>query len=335
MATLFCQSDKDKAAPLPNESSQETLVALSAAAGLSGVTMHEWHASQDWSVARSYLHGTVAGAQSGPGGTLGEAKKPFVTSDLLQKLTILTLAWGVDMNVLLQNGTRTGVSQDAANSADGNGMEASDVPGDPQQHRGAVGSAAAASHAKFSVSMLDDILATLTLNVLGGLQLDTAAALPPDGDGSNVALIDGVTLHCVQLLAHHAVPLLAALCVVLTSEARHNSSHASKGGHITVAEAIDDVISSISRVCTSIKKVCTDLARSIRECRLVCSDVYAPTLGVAQRAKRILEMMSDEKQTAEAFQGIVTQQRGLLTAAATVLDRSASMCSACTRCIAQ
>ena len=61
------------------------------------------------------------------------------------------------------------------------------------------------------------------------------------------------------------------------------------------------------------------------------SHACAPALGVSQRSRRILEMMSDDKQTAEAFQGIVAHQKGLLASAADRLERWASMCGAVTR----
>lgn len=338
MGSLFLRSKANAkpmipdAAPLTVDSVEEQLLAVSEAAGVSGVAMNEWHACQDWSVARTYLHGTVDRASLSEA-TVGEAKKPFVPSLLLQNLTVSILAWGVDLHVLALNayGVKLGTAgSEGANSkcAKGDKQEKSDGQNDLEGSKASVN--VACQHAKQSVMIIGDLLATLALNVQGGLQFDASEAVQPEGDGSGVVLVDGVTLHSVQLLAQHEIPLLVALCVCFTAQFRHGIGSMKQGGN-TAAEA---AVAATSALSDSVKKVCTDLAKSVRECRLVCSHACAPALGVSQRTRRILEMMSDEKQTVEAFQNIATHQRGLLTDAADRLERWASMCGAVTRTLA-
>jgi hypothetical protein len=320
-----------EAAPLTGSSMEEQLLAVSDAAGVSGVAMNEWHAQQDWSVARGYLHGTVGRASVGQG-TVGEAKKPLITSDLLQNFNISVLAWGVDLHVLLSAayaaklGTEPLTASDrASNGREGDDQQMIDSENDLQRSKTSV--IAACDHAKQSVTTLEDLLATLAVHVQGALQEDAAADSQPDGDGSNDELIDGVTLHCVQLLAHHELPLLVAFCVCYAAQLRQGLGATKQDVSSPAAIAM----STVTDLCVAVKRVCADVAKSLRECWLVRNHACVSALGVSQRTRRILEMMSDEKQTAEIYASIAKHQRGLLTGAADRLERWASMCNAVIR----
>jgi hypothetical protein len=285
------------------------LQALAAAAGVTGVGLSEWHSMHDWGLAHVYLRRDSVPVA--PPATVADPAPAHVMSQLLTFFLLATYALGVDLYTVAVAGEGEGAG------AHGTGSNAQAAP-QPDVH-------VASEHAGQMAVMLADIAATACVVAQGELGCDPAAV---DGDdaGAGATFVSGITLHTLQLLAEHALPMLLAVCVVYAAALRHG---APVGGAAQAdSGAVDAAVAALAQLAAAIRRVCEDLAHSILDCRVLRREAGMAGLGVSQRARRLLATIAGEQQVSDALQSLGAHHQSVLSGAADRLARWAATAAA-------